>query len=303
MILPSFVLPDFKNQRWLESGIDTLDLCLSQKHFLNFPWSVEYCYNSRGYRDAEWPTELSDLEKATWCIGDSFTVGLGSPLSHTWPNILSQATDTRTINISLDGASNNWIARKISELVSEVVPKNIVIHWSYIHRRENNWDLINQQWNSVYTQIKDASWPECDRLNAFFDLPKHIQQEIIHSHNIDSNFLHFIQVPQGQLGYMFDAERRLHYDKNPNDQEDFENIINCIDLSTDIAQSTGINMLHSFIPKFANLSTSVKIQQYFKENNINFIEPFSVLDYARDHHHYDIKTSSFFVDEICKKLS
>lgn len=303
MILPSFVLPDFKNQRWFESGIDSLDQCVNREHFLNFPWPVEYCYNSRGYRDTEWPDKPFDLENATWCIGDSFTVGLGSPVSHTWPNILARVTDNRIINVSLDGASNDWIARKISELVTEIVPKNIVIHWSYIHRREDNWNLIDQQWNSLYTQIKDASWPECEHLNAFFNLPEHIQQEIIHDHTIDSNFLHFIQVPQGQLRYLFDSERKLHHDKNPNDLEDFKNIIHCIDSVIDIAQSTGINIIHSFIPKFAPLPISVKIQQYLKEKNIDFIKPLVVIDYARDYHHYDIKTSSLFVDEICKKLT
>jgi len=302
IILPSFVLPDFKNQKCFESGIDSLDQCHNKKYFLNFPWSVEYQSNSRGYRDEEWPNKLVSLESSTWCIGDSFTVGIGSPVTHTWPNILSNAINNRTINISMDGASNNWISRKVSELITEVLPKNIVIHWSYLHRREGGWDQVDHQWNLLYSQIKDASWPICDRLSNFFHLPYCIQQEIIHNHTVDSKFLHFISAPPGQLRYMFDVERRQHYDRNLNGQEDFKNTISCIDSVINIAQSTGINIIHSFIPNFADQPTSIKIQQYLREKNICYIEPFSVLDYARDHHHYDYKISSYFVSEICKKL-
>jgi hypothetical protein len=36
----------------------------------------------------------------------------------------------------MDGASNNWISRKIVELVNTITPKAIVVQWSFINRRE-----------------------------------------------------------------------------------------------------------------------------------------------------------------------
>ena len=77
MILPDFTISSKINQNWAYSGMDSPDLCLDSKHFKSYPYSVSYQYNSRGYRDHEWP---DDLQNAVWCIGDSFTVGIGSPV-------------------------------------------------------------------------------------------------------------------------------------------------------------------------------------------------------------------------------
>lgn len=304
VILPSFVLPAFINQHCAESGLDSLEHCFDRRYFLNYPWPVDYQYNSRGFRDSEWPNSVVDLAQSTWCIGDSFTVGLGSPISHTWPYVLSKTTNNRTINISLDGASNDWIARKVSELVTEVVPKNIVIHWSYIHRRERDWQLIDQQWNLLYTQIKNPSWPACDRVSDFFDLPEYLQQEIIHNCTIDPKFLYFIKVPKEQLRYTFDVERRLHHDTHSklDEDDDIKNFMRCVDSVDSIAQSININVIHSFVPHFAKKTTAIKIQQHLKEKNINFIELFSNLDFARDGHHYDVVTSNHLVNKISKRL-
>ena len=106
MILPDFVIPNRANRTLLETGIDSLEQCNNKKWFINYPYSVTYHYNSRGFRDTEWP---EDLNLAIWCFGDSFTVGLGNPTEHTWPYILEKETGIRCINISLDGASNDWM--------------------------------------------------------------------------------------------------------------------------------------------------------------------------------------------------
>ena len=79
---------------------------------------ITYNYNSRGFRDQEWPDSMTELREATWCVGDSFTVGLGSPVTHTWPNVLQQTLQKKTINVSMDGASNNLIARKVLKILT-----------------------------------------------------------------------------------------------------------------------------------------------------------------------------------------
>lgn len=135
-LLPGLVLPSRINQHWQFSGLDHIDRCLDKKHFLSYPHDITYSYNSRGFRDQEWPNTVQELRDAIWCIGDSFTVGLGSPLTHTWPVRLSKIANRRIINVSMDGASNEWIARTVENIVGEIDPAQLVIMWSYTHRRE-----------------------------------------------------------------------------------------------------------------------------------------------------------------------
>jgi hypothetical protein len=123
--------------------LDHINECLDKDHFLSYPHKITYCYNSRGFRDQEWPVSESELKNAIWCVGDSFTVGLGSPLLHTWPSRLAELSNRRTINVSMDGASNEWIARTAQSIVNSICPMHMVIMWSYTHRRELNDVTLN----------------------------------------------------------------------------------------------------------------------------------------------------------------
>jgi len=145
MILPNLVLPSRINQHWEFSGMDSLKECRDKHHFLSYPHSITYSYNSRGFRDQEWPKNIQELRDAIWCIGDSFTVGIGSPIEHTWPFRLSKITNRRVINVSMDGASNDWIVRTVENIVQSVNPSQLVIMWSYTHRRENSDPLLNDE--------------------------------------------------------------------------------------------------------------------------------------------------------------
>jgi hypothetical protein len=37
----------------------------------------------------------------------------------------------------MDGASNDWIARQACNIIRTVQPRNMIIMWSYVHRRED----------------------------------------------------------------------------------------------------------------------------------------------------------------------
>lgn len=143
-VLSDFVIQSQAGQSHKYFGIDSPKFCNDLEHFNNYPHKIDYQYNSRGFRDAEWPDNLYDLQNAIWCVGDSFTVGLGSPIEHTWPWVLQQATGTRTINVSMNGASNMWMSRKVHSIIKEIQPTTIVIQWSFTHRRED----IDQLWLS-----------------------------------------------------------------------------------------------------------------------------------------------------------
>jgi len=105
------------------------------EHFNNYPKKVYYQYNSKGFRDNEWPDDLSNV---IWCVGDSFTLGCGQPQNESWPALLEKITNKRCINLGQDGASNDTIALRVQAIEKTYNPKLIVIMWSYLHRRRVN---------------------------------------------------------------------------------------------------------------------------------------------------------------------
>ena len=286
MILPDFILPSRINQCWEYSGMDSFEHCLDKTHFKQYPHTINYQYNSRGFRDQEWPDSVDELKKAIWCVGDSFTVGLGSPVEHTWPWLLQKQTKLRTINVSMDGASNNWIARKTIDILQKIKPQHIVIHWSYTHRRESDYESVYDAfWIQFYQTVRDPSWPAHCTSKQVNDLPDKIRHEIL--------------TWPGPLPSVSDEDLRLQCQPGATDDDDLVNTINCIN-SVDQA-SMGTKIIHSFIPHFCQKSQ--KIQQQLAQHQINHIPEFSKLDLARDGHHYDIKTSQYFVSQIVAKLA
>lgn len=137
MILQDLIILYKRNLNIKTSGIDDPALCLFTNHFKNFKYEVVYNYNSRGFRGNEWPETIEEAQSAIWCIGDSFTVGLGSPYNHTWTQVLQKESNKPTINVSMDGASNEWISKTAIKILNEVKPVNMVLMWSYIHRRHS----------------------------------------------------------------------------------------------------------------------------------------------------------------------
>ena len=121
-----------KNLKIEFSGMDNLNLCVNKEHFKNYNKTVSYEYNAQGFRDKEWP---ADLKNKIWCIGDSFTVGLGQSVEETWPALLEKELNERCINIGQDGCSNDLIAARAKYIIDTYEPKAVVIMWSYFWRR------------------------------------------------------------------------------------------------------------------------------------------------------------------------
>ena len=154
------------NKQCKTSGIDSI-LHLDGKNldsFIKYPYPISYKYNSRGFRGPEWPEDLTDV---IWCIGDSFTSGIGVPFNHTWPSILQTKIKLPCINLGIDGAANGLILNIAKQVASEYNPKYMVIMWSFPWRRyydpwqfiqfevkENNTDNINN-FKSCFNQIND----------------------------------------------------------------------------------------------------------------------------------------------------
>jgi len=181
MILPDFILPSRVNQQWPYTGLDNIDYCLDKNHFLSYPHTVEYKYNSRGFRDQEWPTDTNELKQAVWCLGDSFTVGLGSPVEHTWPYQVSRQLGKRTINVSMDGASNEWIARKVLQLFETISPELIIIQWSYVHRREHENILLSDEDRRIWNCKEEIQQDNDNTVSCLKAVAEKSTSNIIHS--------------------------------------------------------------------------------------------------------------------------
>ncbi len=147
------------NLESIQSGIDSHTLCLNKKHFKDYKKLVHYKYNSRGFRDEEWP---QDIENKIWCVGDSFTVGLGQPYEEIWPKILEKQLGERCMNISEDGCSNDLMAMRI-EQIKKFKPKCIIVLWSYFWRR---W-LDNK---NVHYDRQERELPKDDLANFLKNL-------------------------------------------------------------------------------------------------------------------------------------
>lgn len=130
-----FEVKDKINFSALYSGMDCAKDCFDKKHFKNYTKKISYQYNSKGFRDNEWPDDLSNV---TWCLGDSFTVGMGQPFEETWPQLLSKKIKKPCINLGQDGCSNDTLSLRATELVKTFNPSQIIIMWSFFHRRRIN---------------------------------------------------------------------------------------------------------------------------------------------------------------------
>lgn len=269
MLLPELYIPFKVNKQALTQGMDQIDRCADRQHFLSYPHQVQYQYNSRGFRDQEWPQDLSNV---IWCVGDSFTVGTGAPREHTWSYLLQQRTGCRTINVGMDGASNNWISRIARDILNEFPTATVVVHWSYWHRREMTPEQAQDViFAEFYRDVAAPSWP---RVTRFEQLPPHIQQECTEMH--------------GWRTPIICAENRAaHNEKYATAQQDLDNTLACMNM-------LGDQVIHTAIPLWGSKGYStawpglIEIKQ---------------LDHARDHHHYDLITATDLVDKIMLVLA
>lgn len=295
MVLPTFYLFSWINLIQEKTGLDDVDTCIDPDHWRNYRWPIDYRHNSRGYRDAEWPEDLSNV---TWCFGDSFTAGIGVPFTHTWPQVLQQRIKQPCINISMDGASNEWIARKIEELSQEITPKRIIIQWSFTHRRESN-ELFNldYQWERFYNDIKDSSWPDCCSVKDFDRLPQHIQKEIV-TDFADEEKLKLLDLRHSNYDLFSDENRRLHYVEDQDNNA--KNTVECIQRVHCAVPNTDV--IHSFIPEFGTLEEQAVVVSSIQQQGLKYVPVFAKLDLGRDGYHYDVLTANYIVDQIVKLI-
>jgi hypothetical protein len=289
MILPDFYHPSRANYTPTnEFGIDSLIFQDKKDHYLNFPYPITYQFNNRGFRDADWPLTPAELQDAIWCFGDSFTVGVGSMYEHIWPQVLQKNTGRRTINVSMDGASNQWIARKVDKVCREIIPSVIVIMWSYFQRRElpdhTKSDENRRDYGGRTSDIEDYyDFMSCvKQVNQYKESPTQI--------------MHFT-IPDAQSC----SDLQLSWDnfKGPS----------WPDICPKNTQE--FNLLPAFIKdEIINLFDQDRYLQSLLEKNDMFAEykiseqiiEVPRLDLARDAHHFNVKTSEWVSTQILSKI-
>lgn len=132
--LNEIILTHTANEFTTTLGIDSFAHCQDKDHYNSYTKFIVYKFNELGYRDDEWP---DDTDNCVWAIGDSFTVGIGQPFEETWPQLVQDKIQSRVITISMNGASNTWIARRAKFILENFKPSALLIQWSYVHRRED----------------------------------------------------------------------------------------------------------------------------------------------------------------------
>jgi hypothetical protein len=290
LILPDLVLPSRRNQRWQYSGLDSPDQCLNKNHFVNYPYTVEYAYNSRGFRDDEWPADIHDLESSIWCVGDSFTVGLGQPYPHIWPQVLQTRTSVRTINVSMDGASNQWIARRSRQIIETIAPKYMVIMWSYIHRRESTDLAFDDEQRRLISS--DVSMYE--DLLCFFQILDDFC-------DIDTTKIIHCIVPGGLAGLDKSTLSKIWNDIRGPDwpktaPQCFADLEKCPDfVRRELKENFNL---------YDTIGILTQCQSMFDwcDRSPLFLGEISRRDIARDGHHFDILTSESLTDQIIALL-
>jgi hypothetical protein len=280
VILTNLVLTSRINQNCTTFGIDSLEQCLNKQHFLDYPHPVEYQCNSRGFRDSEWPNSIDELKNAIWCLGDSFTVGIGSPLEHTWAWQLSKLSDQRVINISMDGASNQWISRTAKKIIGSVAPKQMAIMWTYTHRREHHNSLLSDEHRRLHF-IK--STPQQDWDNFLYckndvepGAQRLVQFTIPNFYNLDID-----SIWNKIKGQDWPAEP-------PTTVTEFNALPQWI--------LSEIKNLHDC---FDTISDILKIKQ--DQHRFDFI-PVQQHDIARDGHHFDLITAKWVAKQAVQRL-
>jgi hypothetical protein len=286
MILPDFILQDRANQHWSYSGLDDLNKAIDKSHFKDYPYPVSYNYNSRGFRDSEWPDDLKD---SIWCFGDSFTVGIGGPVTHNWSNLLETKLAKKCINISMDGASNEWIARKVLRVLEEIQPQLIIIHWSFVWRIESP-DINQSDEKRRKHFLQGEEFP--NSMKRFVSAVQSVEYDKNNTKVIHSSIPGFTNYTLNSLDSIWHLSKGVSWpDRAITNLEDFNNLATFIK-----------DELKEFINITAEDFLLYETEMNKLYNISKWIKPFKQLDVSRDGYHYDKLTANAFVDQILELI-
>jgi hypothetical protein len=184
----------------------------------------------------------------------------------------------------MDGASNDWIARKTLRILDAVSPQNIVIQWSFFSRLESTDATLSDEDRRIHFDYNDLFLRhEFDNFKKNFSLIESAKSKtnIIHSFVPNAFLLPDIKNIWNNLkGIDWPA----HPPKTRKDLHSLESFI--------------IDELVTF-DDFENIEIYLEYCELLSNTNIiNYAQ----LDWARDGFHYDIKTVTNIINQILPLL-
>lgn len=281
--LPDFILPELANKVLDSTGMDSIKYCKDQTYFKNFSLPVTYMYNSRGFRDCEWPI---DLCKSIWCLGDSFTVGLGLPFNLTWPQQIKTNLNIDTISVAMDGASNQWIARKACQVLQQIQPKYMIIMWSYFHRRES-YDL------TMSDMGRRLHYDEVDQTKIDYEEFENCVKSVSNA-NCNTNIVHMLIPDCHDVVHANSIWNQIRGTDWPDQLP-----VTLTDLSNFIQHE--ISNVHRIYDKLEDLCwCNVRFNRL---KATTCIIDYDTVDLARDGHHLGVNTSKLLGEQLCRIIS
>lgn len=116
------------------SGIDHPSLRQFTKIWRTYPiQNFDYQFNSWGFRGPEYEQYVG--KNVNICLGDSFTVNVGGPIEHSWTSKLAQKFDIPTLNLGVDGASNEVLKLVYDRACKIFNVQNTFAMHTFFHRR------------------------------------------------------------------------------------------------------------------------------------------------------------------------
>jgi len=118
-----------KQLKWLPSDTEELyqenlvkQRALLEKH----NWlstEIDYKFNSDGFRSREFPINGGGV----MFLGCSFTFGIGLPLQHTFPHIVSKELGLECLNLALPASSNDTAFRLADVWIDQLRPGVVIL--------------------------------------------------------------------------------------------------------------------------------------------------------------------------------
>jgi hypothetical protein len=196
------------------------------------------------------------------------------------------------INVSTDGASNEWIARTACDAYDLAGPSRMVVMWSYLHRREHPDANLSDHDRRLHS-VRSTMAQDFENFDSC--------RKQVHAHCADSNIIELV-IPNFADVDSYLAWKRV---RNPNWQptvswpqllpptlEEFR------DLHPEIVAE--LRTLHGLdIDKLLEFYT---IQQQIPECSAGVVRV-DYLDHARDGHHFDIVTTKWVAKQVQNLLN
>jgi hypothetical protein len=98
----------------------------AKKQLTEIGWNsrtaITYTYNNHGFR-----AEAFDNRSCGLALGCSFTEGVGLPVEHTWPSVLSKLTSLHFWNLGVSGQSGDTVFRLLDYYLPKFNPKAVCV--------------------------------------------------------------------------------------------------------------------------------------------------------------------------------